>query len=129
MSEVPVPVDRRQYSRIAFRAPAKLVFAERTSDARIIDLSLKGAMVRLPMNETIEIGADCKLCVQLGKKADEGFDEISMDTRVAHQSAGDAGLLCLAIDLDSATHLRRLVELNLGDPSLLERELSALVSD
>jgi hypothetical protein len=26
------------------------------------------------------------------------------------------------------THLRRLVELNLGDPALLERELSALIA-
>ena len=40
-----------------------------------------------------------------------------------------AGLHCLAIDIDSVTHLRRLVELNLGDPALLEREVSALVAD
>jgi len=30
------------------------------------------------------------------------------------------------IDLDSISHLRRLVELNLGDEALLERELAAL---
>jgi hypothetical protein len=29
----------------------------------------------------------------------------------------------VSIDVDSATHLRRLLELNLGDPSLVEREL------
>jgi len=34
----------------------------------------------------------------------------------------------LTIDVDSMTHLRRLIELNLGDPTLLERELKALVS-
>jgi hypothetical protein len=32
------------------------------------------------------------------------------------------------IDLDSATHLRRLVELNLGDPALLEREFENLLA-
>jgi hypothetical protein len=37
-------------------------------------------------------------------------------------------LLCESIDLDSITHLRRLVELNAGDPALLERELTALVA-
>ncbi|MCG8610315.1 MAG: hypothetical protein MI864_07240, partial [Pseudomonadales bacterium] len=31
------------------------------------------------------------------------------------------------IDLDSITHLKRLIELNVGDPSLIERELSALI--
>ena len=39
------------------------------------------------------------------------------------------GLICRNLDIDSATHLRRLVELNLGDPKLLERELSALVTE
>jgi hypothetical protein len=29
--------------------------------------------------------------------------------------------------LDSITHLRRLVELNSGDPALLDREFSSLV--
>ena len=130
MSTTPTTsADRRQYSRIGFRAPAQLVFADRTIGASIIDLSLKGAMIRLPMNETIESLASGTLCVQLGKVGDEEGSEIRMEVRVAHVSAGDAGLLCLAIDLDSVTHLRRLVELNLGDPELLERELSALVGD
>ena len=52
-----------------------------------------------------------------------------MEARVVHVEGRYAGLRCLAIDLDSVTHLRRLVELNLGDPALLERELSALIGD
>jgi hypothetical protein len=47
----------------------------------------------------------------------------------SHTRGQNAGLLCLDIDIDSVTHLRRLVELNLGDSDLLERELSALISD
>ena len=52
-----------------------------------------------------------------------------MKARVSHVEWRYAGLRCLAIDLDSVTHLRRFVELNLGNPELLERELSALLSD
>ena len=52
-----------------------------------------------------------------------------MDARVAHVGCGLLGVVCQLIDIDSATHLRRLVELNLGDPALLERELSALIAD
>ena len=39
-------------------------------------------------------------------------------------------LACAArsIDLDSITHLRRLVELNSGDAAMLERELHTLIS-
>jgi hypothetical protein len=31
------------------------------------------------------------------------------------------------MDLDTATHLHRLVELNLGDETLLERDLAELI--
>lgn len=46
---------------------------------------------------------------------------------LAHQKDGLLGLQCREIDLDSITHLRRLIELNLGSSELLERELGALV--
>ena len=48
---------------------------------------------------------------------------------VVHIDSQHIGLRCDSIDLDSITHLRRLVELNSGDPSMLEREISALVND
>jgi hypothetical protein len=48
---------------------------------------------------------------------------------ITHVEGLYIGLACRNIDLDSVTHLRRLVELNLGDVALLERELSALVAD
>jgi hypothetical protein len=47
---------------------------------------------------------------------------------VVHLQDRLAGLVCHGLDIDSATHLRRLVELNLGRPDLLERELSALLA-
>jgi hypothetical protein len=49
-----------------------------------------------------------------------------MDVVIAHQQNDELGVRCVDIDLDSITHLRRLVELNLGETELLERELSAL---
>jgi hypothetical protein len=60
---------------------------------------------------------------------DEIANEIRMEAndcscRGSHRPA----LLCHSIDIDSVTHLRRLVELNLGNADLLQRELSALVS-
>ncbi len=117
--------ERRKHSRIAFQAPASLVFPDRTIDTVVIDLSLKGALVRLPASTSVQDQAICKLHVHLN----ETHDDIGMDARVVHNEGRYAGLRCLTIDLDSVTHLRRLVELNLGDPALLERELSALVAD
>ncbi len=119
--------ERRNHSRIAFHTAARLVFPERTIDVVVLDLSLKGALIRLPADTPIECGAICILHVQLNEN--DLSAQISMETRVAHGEGRYAGLLCLTIDIDSVTHLRRLVELNLGNPHLLERELSALIAE
>ena len=119
--------ERRQHARIAFHTPASLVFADRTVDVVVVDLSLKGALIRVPADTLIERDTICMLHVHLSE-ADLNH-QINIEARVAHAEGCYLGLLCLTIDLDSVTHLRRLVELNLGDPELLERELSALVSE
>ncbi|OPE31101.1 PilZ domain-containing protein, partial [Pseudomonas aeruginosa] len=53
---------------------------------------------------------------------------IRMEISLAWARDGLLGFECQHIDLDSISHLRRLVELNLGDEELLERELALLVS-
>jgi hypothetical protein len=116
--------ERRKHVRVAFHAPANLILSDRTLEVVILDLSLKGALVHLPDGTAMaEQAAACRLCVQL----DETLAEIVMEMRVVHLEGRYAGLVCLSIDLDSVTHLRRLVELNLGDPTLLDRELSELI--
>ena len=119
--------ERRLHSRIAFHSPAELVFPDRTISVVVLDLSLKGALISLPSGIAIDQQSVCMLHVRLNDA--EIKDNISMEARVAHCDGARAGLLCLMIDIDSVTHLRRLVELNLGDPTLLERELSALIAE
>lgn len=117
--------ERRQYSRIAFQSPARLVFADCSIKVTVLDLSLKGALIRLPAHTRVENDALCMLHVDLGATR----QQISIEATVAHTEGRLAGLAGLTIDLDSVTHLRRLVELNLGDPALLEREISALIAE
>ena len=119
--------ERRHYSRIAFHSPATLVFTNSTIEVVVLDLSLKGALIRLPADTSVKTGTVCMLHVQLNET--ELNDQISMEARITHSEGRYAGLLCLTIDIDSVTHLRRLVELNLGNPDLLERELSALIAE
>jgi hypothetical protein len=117
--------ERRHHSRIAFHTSARLVFDHDSLDVVVLDISLKGALIELPAERTVTQDATGSLQVILT----EMDDPINMSVRVAHHEGGRVGLLCIAIDLDSVTHLRRLVELNLGDQALLERELSALIAD
>lgn len=51
-----------------------------------------------------------------------------MAGELAHVEGERSGVLCRSIDLESITHLRRLIEMNLGDAALVERELAALIN-
>ncbi len=117
--------NRRQFARIAFHSPAELTTGDGHDDVTVLDLSLKGALVRLPAGARARVGENCALRVRLG----EPESSIRMQGTLVHIEGIYAGLACRNIDLDSVTHLRRVVELNLGDPALLERELGALVAE
>ncbi len=119
--------NRRHFTRIAFDTPGQLLSAGGgTEDVGITDLSLRGALLHRQVGAPeLAIGDSCTLRVQLG----EPGAMIRMQGVVARIDGPLLGLVCRNIDIDSATHLRRLVELNLGKPQLLERELAALVGE
>lgn len=118
--------NRRQFSRIAFHTPAELMTGNRLDKVVILDVSLKGALLRLPAGSSPATpGERCTLHIPLG----ETETIIRMQGTIAHAEGIYIGLACRNLDLDSATHLRRLVELNLGDSALLDRELSSLVGE
>lgn len=119
-----MPHERRHFVRVGFDAPALLTTGTGAFSVHVLDLSLKGALVQLPAEATVESGQPCQITVPL---TDTG-SHIAMSASVAHLHGLHAGLECRGIDLDSVTHLRRLIELQLGDPALLERDLGELVA-
>lgn len=117
--------EQRRFTRIAFDADVHLLDAEGAAwSGRLIDVSLKGALVSRPETWTGRCGADFALQIEL----DSALCLISMQARVAHLGDDRIGFECRHIDLDSMVHLRRLLELNLGDEQRLERELGGLVA-
>lgn len=115
---------RRRFSRIRFECGATLVCAGRRTDCEVRDLSLKGALVSLPGGPLPGLGEPCVLELLL----DEETSRIRMEGAIAHVADRGVGVAWREIDLESLTHLRRLLELNLGDCELMHRELSALLS-
>jgi len=114
---------RRHFSRIRFHSGARLSVGDMETDCEVCDLSLKGALVKPAAGPNPAPGERCLLEIAL----DEAGTVIRMVGEVVHAGNGHVGLACREIDLDSITHLRRLLELNLGDPDLLHRELGALL--
>ena len=116
--------ERRQFWRAVFRSPVQLVDAAGVWPAELVDISLKGALVKMPPQWRGEISANCQIKLKLSEAV-----AIIMHAVVAHVEGRRAGLRCTVMDVDSVTHLRQLVALNAGDPALLERELSALLAE
>jgi hypothetical protein len=115
--------ERRRFSRISFHRPAELDVAGTPARCEVLDLSLRGALVEAPPGFEPASGDGCTLLVWL----DSGDAQIRMTGEIAHREGRQVGVRCLEIDLDSISHLRRLVELNVGDEAILHRELGALV--
>jgi len=118
------PKDRRQFWRAHFHSPVKLALQGHVGEGDLYDISLKGALVKVPADWPGKSGDRCQLRLNLAANM-----VISMSTTITHVAGCRVGLHCDNIDLDSVTHLRRLVELNAGDPNLLDRELSALIHE
>lgn len=118
-----VTIEKRLFSRILFDAPVELSTSEKHWQSHLIDISLKGALIRKPGNWQARPSGEYELDVQLGDKD----SHISMQAMIAHEDADQIGFNCVHIDLDSVSCLKRLVELNLSDEALLERELDHLI--
>ncbi len=118
---LPVAHEQRQFVRIPFEVNVTLQDEQTRWETRLRDVSLHGALIDAPQAFPPDEDKPYKLAVHL-----DGGPDICMEVETAHHQDGQVGLRCVHIDVDSITHLRRLVELNLGDPALLERELSAL---
>ena len=113
--------ERRQFSRVLFDAWAELRQGEKSWQTTVIDLSLNGLLVSEPMDWEIDETKPLVAAIRLDAHA-----TIQMTVLWRHRRNGHIGFECEHIDLDSISNLRRLVELNLGDPVLLERQLGAL---
>jgi len=117
--------DRRRFSRIPFEANAHINShkGEIYLNCHIIDISLNGVLIAKPVGWLGKMNDQYAIDLLL----ENAQLVIKMEVSVAHLDEDSIGFICTHIDLDSITHLKRLVELNLGDEGLLSRELSALI--
>lgn len=116
--------NRRQFWRAHFHSPVQFALHGQVTEADLYDISIKGALVKVPAGWLGKKGDRCQLHLRLGTGT-----TISMTATITHIDGRRVGVHCDTIDLDSVTHLRRLVELNAGEPGLLDRELSSLLHE
>ncbi len=116
-------IDRRHFNRVEFEADASLVVQGNQFTCQVVDLSLHGVLIKMPNGNQLDPNEEFELQIPLSEDKEQ---VIRMSLKLTHQEGPNLGLECNHIDLDSITHLRRLVELNLGDSQLLERDFESL---
>jgi len=113
--------EKRSYSRIPFNAEVIMQNGHEEWSCNLIDISLKGMLVEPPSDLDFVVGKPFAVALFLG-------EDVSIHARViiAHIDDGHWGLKWEHIDIDGLTHLRRLLELNMEHPEMINRELSEL---
>ena len=113
--------DKYHFHRLFHQVKATLNSESHSYPCEIVDISLKGCLLRFdtPWIEPLEDIYNLKV---------ELSDDISIDMllSVTHVIANDASFKCEHIDDDSISQLHRFVKLNLGNSEVLERDLLAL---
>ena len=116
--------ERRHYSRVKFDAELTIETDGKVIVAHLLDISLKGALVELTGGEVIEKNTKCNIQIKLnGNELVLDFEATAVFVKDEH-----TGFEFDHIELDSLTHLRRLVELNVGDSDKVKGELFFLAT-
>lgn len=116
--------ERRRFQRIVTDKPITVRGDDGEHGGTTLDLSLRGLLLESTDGWQPEAGSAVSMRIRLD---DDAFC-IDMDGTIAHVVGSRIGVRVTSVDIDSAGQLRRMVELNLGDHDLLERELTELVS-
>lgn len=116
--------DQRHFIRVNFAHDVRILTEHSSFKTEVLDISLHGALISEP-EQWHEQTQELELCMHLGEP-NSGYD-LRIKSRVRHCHDGFIGIEFLKMDIESASQLRRLLELNLGDEQLLMRQLEQLL--
>jgi hypothetical protein len=114
--------ERRRFQRIEFDATTELRQGLQRWPTKLLDVSLKGLLVERPANWEADLTQDFEAIIHLDPST-----RVEMQVELRHEEPSRLGFVCLYIDIDSMTHVHRLVELNVADSTEMMRELRQLI--
>ena len=114
--------ERRIFCRVQFVADVRLTFENKVFAGELLDLSLKGALMRPTAEFPIAVGHKGELSFFLTSSE----TTLQFTVELVHTHEKHLGFRFLSEDIDSITHLRRLIELNVGDDAPVTHELAFL---
>lgn len=115
--------ERRRFSRVIYQAPAEIKQGNLTLSANLRDLSLHGLLLSSP-NGSEKLDPQQPMDVHFTLPGSDVV--ISLEAEIVELTSAFIRTSIQHIDIDSISHLKRLVELNVGDETLLHREIEQL---
>ncbi|MCG3721637.1 PilZ domain-containing protein [Vibrio cincinnatiensis] len=116
--------DRRRFSRILYQAPATLIQGQRQLATCIQDLSLHGLLLWAVDEPNINPSEPLDVEFTLP----ESDITLTMVAKLVRQNERILHLKIDHIDIESIAHLKRMIELNVGNDELLHRDIEHLAS-
>ncbi len=115
-------IERRRFSRIVYQAQAQLTQESVKVIALISDLSLHGLLLTSEQSDLLDAGKQVDVEFSL-----PGSDvTIQLVGNIVGLNNNVIRISIDHIDIESIGHLKRLVELNVGDDDLLHRDIEHL---
>jgi hypothetical protein len=116
--------DRRRFERVPVRSSARVHTQDRTTAARLLNLSLGGALIDLG-TETDPGGRACIVTIPFGR---DPMEALALPARVVRRTRGTLAVKwARPLNFDARFKIKRLVEQEQGSPVVLERPLPMLI--
>jgi len=112
-------MDERRFRRVPFVTEVQLVAGAQRRSCQLLDIALKGALLEGDGPWTLPIGTRASLTIPLP----DSPITLDFDAELVHHEGAHLGFRFLHEDLETFTHLRKLLELNSGDPEGIRSEL------
>ena len=111
--------EQRNFSRITFQAHTKIEIEGHPYGSELLDISLKGALIKCRNELPVTLNKDVLIKVYLPSSS----VSMNFSARLVHLDKNHYGFEFTSYDAESMTHLRRLLELNLENQNQVIKEL------
>ena len=111
--------EKRYFSRINFTAQSQIEFNGKVYKGELLDLSLRGALLRFKDQIPLKKSDHCTLLIHLHSSD----IKLIFDAELVHIHQNNLGFRFISEDIGTMTHLRNLLSLNIGDYDKITDEL------
>lgn len=112
-------MDERRFRRVSFATEVLLQAGQQRFRCELLDIALKGALLECSETVSLPVGTRADLTIPLP----ESTIVLRFDAELVHREGNHLGFQFLHEELETFTHLRKLLELNTGDPEGIRSEL------